>query len=50
LLRYLEECSDATIEEAAMLAACLQALSGPRHDEAERTGPRRAYRTAAAAS
>jgi hypothetical protein len=27
LLRYLEECSDATIEEAAMVAACLAALA-----------------------
>jgi hypothetical protein len=30
LLRYLEECNDATIEEAAMVAACLAALAGDR--------------------
>jgi hypothetical protein len=31
LLRYLEECDDATIDEAAMVAACLAALAGDRH-------------------
>jgi hypothetical protein len=30
LLRYLEECDDATIDEAAMIAACLAALTGDR--------------------
>jgi hypothetical protein len=30
LLRYLEECDDATIDEAAMVAACLAALTGDR--------------------
>jgi hypothetical protein len=34
LLRYLEECNDATIEEAAMVAACLAALAGDRHRDA----------------
>jgi hypothetical protein len=28
LLRYLEECDEATIDEAAMVAACLAALAG----------------------
>jgi hypothetical protein len=28
LLRYLEECDDVTIDEAAMVAACLAALAG----------------------
>jgi hypothetical protein len=27
LLRYLEECDDPTIDEAAMVAACLAALT-----------------------
>jgi hypothetical protein len=31
LLRYLEECDEATIDEAAMVAACLAALAGDRH-------------------
>jgi hypothetical protein len=34
LLRYLEECDEATIDEAAMVAACLAALSGDRHGDA----------------
>jgi hypothetical protein len=34
LLRYLEECDDATIEEAAMVAACLAALTGDRYQDA----------------
>jgi hypothetical protein len=34
LLRYLEECEDATIDEAAMVAACLAALTGDRHADA----------------
>jgi hypothetical protein len=34
LLRYLEECNDATIEEAALVAACLAALAGDRHRDA----------------
>jgi hypothetical protein len=34
LLRYLEECNDATIEEAAMVAACLATLAGDRHRDA----------------
>jgi hypothetical protein len=37
LLRYLEECDDATIDEAAMVAACLAALSGDRHRDAALT-------------
>jgi hypothetical protein len=37
LLRYLEECSDATIEEAAMVAACVNALAGDRHRDAALT-------------
>jgi hypothetical protein len=37
LLRYLEKCSDATIEEAAMVAACLAALAGDRHRDAALT-------------
>jgi hypothetical protein len=34
LLRYLEECDEATIDEAAMVAACLAALAGDRHRDA----------------
>src|SRR5207247_3989718 len=34
LLRYLEECDDATIDEAAMVAACFAALSGDCHRDA----------------
>jgi hypothetical protein len=34
LLRYLEECDDATIDEAALVAACLAALAGDRRQEA----------------
>jgi hypothetical protein len=34
LLRYLEEVDDATIDEAAMAASCLSALSGDRHGDA----------------
>jgi hypothetical protein len=30
LLRYLEECDEPTIDEAAMVAACLAALVGDR--------------------
>ena len=37
LLRYLEECADATIDEAAMVAACLAALAGDRHRDAALT-------------
>jgi hypothetical protein len=37
LLRYLEECDDATIDEAAMVAACLSALAGDRHRDAALT-------------
>jgi hypothetical protein len=31
LLRYLEECDDATIDEAALVAACLAALARRPH-------------------
>jgi hypothetical protein len=34
LLRYLEDCEDATIDEAAMAAACLAALAGDRYQDA----------------
>jgi hypothetical protein len=37
LLRYLEEHPAATIEEAGIVAACLQALGSPGHDEAAAT-------------
>ena len=37
LLRYLEECSEATIDEAAMVASCLAALAGDRRRDAELT-------------
>jgi hypothetical protein len=33
-MRYLEDCEDATIDEAAMLASCLAALAGDRHRDA----------------
>jgi hypothetical protein len=34
LLRYLEECPEATIDEAAMVSACLAALAGNRYQDA----------------
>jgi hypothetical protein len=34
LLRYLEEVDGATIEEAAVIAACLAALAGDRRKDA----------------
>jgi hypothetical protein len=34
LLRYLEEVDDATIGEAALVAACLAALAGDRYQDA----------------
>jgi hypothetical protein len=37
LLRYLEDCDEATIDEAAMVAACLAALAGDRHRDAALT-------------
>jgi hypothetical protein len=37
LLRYLEECDEATIDEAAMVAACLAALAGDCHRDAALT-------------
>ena len=37
LLRYLEEVDEATIDEAAMVTACLAALSGDRHGDAALT-------------
>jgi hypothetical protein len=37
LLRYLEDCDGATIDEAAMAAACLVALAGDRHGDAALT-------------
>jgi hypothetical protein len=37
LLRYLEECDAATIDEAAMVAACLAALAGDRYQDAALT-------------
>jgi hypothetical protein len=37
LLHYLEECEEATIDEAAMAAACLAALAGDRHQDAALT-------------
>jgi ribosomal protein S7 len=36
LLRYLEDCDEATIE-AALVAACLAALSGDRYQDATLT-------------
>jgi hypothetical protein len=35
LLRYLEDCEGATIDEAALVAAGLVALAGDRHQDAE---------------
>jgi hypothetical protein len=35
LLRYLEECPETTIDEAALAASCLAALLGDRHRDAE---------------
>lgn len=51
LLRYLEDCPEATIDEAAMIAACLAALAGDRYQDAtltlravaERTASRRSW-------
>jgi hypothetical protein len=37
LLRYLEECAEATIDEAAMVASCLAALAGDRYQDAALT-------------
>jgi hypothetical protein len=37
LTRYLEDCPEATIDEAAMVASCLAALAGDRHPDAELT-------------
>jgi hypothetical protein len=37
LLCYLEDCDEATIDEGAMVAACLAALSGDRHLDAALT-------------
>ena len=37
LRRYLEECPEATIDEAAMVASCLAALSGDRYQDAALT-------------
>jgi hypothetical protein len=37
LLRYLEECPETTIDEAAMVAACLAALAGDRYQDAALT-------------
>jgi hypothetical protein len=34
LLRYLEECDQATIEEATTVASCLAALAGDRYQDA----------------
>ena len=34
LLRYLEERSETTIEEASMVAGCLSALGSDGHDDA----------------
>ena len=54
LLRCLEECNDATIDEAAMVAACLAALAGDRQRDAalramaERASSRRRTRGVAA--
>jgi hypothetical protein len=40
LLRSLEECDELTIDEAAMVAACLAALAGDRYQDAALTvGP-----------
>jgi hypothetical protein len=32
-LRYLEECDQVTIDEAAMVASCLAALAGDRYQD-----------------
>jgi hypothetical protein len=37
LMRYLEECDEATIDEAAMAAGCLSALAGDRTGDAALT-------------
>ena len=37
LLRYLEDCPEATIDEAAMVAACVAALTGDRYQDATLT-------------
>jgi hypothetical protein len=37
LLRYLEDCDEATIDEAAIVAACLAALAGDRRPDAALT-------------
>jgi hypothetical protein len=37
LLRYLEECTDTLIEEAATVAACLAALADDRRRDAALT-------------
>jgi hypothetical protein len=37
LSRYLEDCDEATIDEAAMVAGCLPALAGDRHRDAALT-------------
>jgi hypothetical protein len=37
LLRYLEECNEATIDEAVMVAGCLAALTGDRRQDAALT-------------
>ena len=34
LLRYLEECDEATIDELAMVASCLAARAGDRYQDA----------------
>jgi hypothetical protein len=37
LMRYLEDCPEATIDEAATVAACLAALTGDRRHHAALT-------------
>jgi hypothetical protein len=37
LLRYLEDCDETTIDEAALVAACLAALAGDRYQDAALT-------------
>jgi hypothetical protein len=37
LLRYLEDCDEATIDEATMVASCLAALVGDRYQDAALT-------------
>ena len=34
MLRYLEDCDEATIDEAVMIASCLVALGGDRYQDA----------------